>query len=390
MSIASPPPEIPRILVVDDEDGIRRGCMRALSPQGMQVETAATLAEGKRRIERTHFDLVLLDVMLPDGQGIGLLKTIQACDPDIVSIIITGFATVELAVEAIKQGAYDFISKPFDTDLLTLAVNQGLEKRRLSIEARRLHNIQVEAARLEQEKVEMEQLDRFKSAFMLTVAHELRSPVAAAQSLLRTLLRGLAGGLSEEQREILSRVEKRHAQLLELINDLLSLAASKIYDPGQPLQPVPLQPAIQAVVDAILPQAQEKGVRLQPDLEQPTLTVRASEDGLHRVLSNLIGNAVKFTPSGGWVQVHVWHEGENARVAVQDSGIGIGPEDLPRLGTEFFRAESAKQAGMSGTGLGLSIVQQQLEHFGGCLEIRSTPGEGSTFTATLPLAGTSG
>jgi signal transduction histidine kinase len=385
MSAAAPPVGGPRILVIDDEEGIRQGCVRALGLQGYQVETAGTMAEGRRQIELAHFDLVLLDVMLPDGQGTALLKTIYARDPETVAVIITGFATVELAVEAIKQGAYDFISKPFDTDLLLLTVNQGLEKRRLSLETLRLQTVERETARLERDKQEMERLDQFKSAFMLTVAHELRSPVAAAQSLLRTMLRGLAGELNDQQREVLRRVEVRHGQLLELINDLLSLAASKTYDPGQPLQPVSLSQAVRLVMEAFAPQAQEKGVRIAP-LDLPTdLLVQASEDGLNKVLANLVGNAVKYTPSGGQVTVGVRREGNSAEVAVTDSGIGISAEELPRLGTEFFRAQSAKQAEIPGTGLGLSIVREQLRRFGGSLEITSTPGKGSTFSARLPL-----
>ena len=127
-----------KILVIDDELGIRQGCRRVLGPQGFIVETAATLQEGVQKVQAGDFDLVLLDVMLPDGRGINLLATIRERDPDTVPVIITGYATVEMAVNAIKQGAYDFISKPFTSDLLLMTVNQGLEKRRLSRETRRL------------------------------------------------------------------------------------------------------------------------------------------------------------------------------------------------------------------------------------------------------------
>jgi signal transduction histidine kinase len=113
--------------------------------------------------------------------------------------------------------------------------------------------------------------------------------------------------------------------------------------------------------------------------------VQASEDGLNKVLTNLVGNAVKYTPSGGQVEVGVRRQGDLAEVSITDSGIGISAEELPRLGTEFFRTQSAKQAEIPGTGLGLSIVREQLRRFGGSLEITSTPGKGSTFAARLPL-----
>ena len=148
-----------RILVIDDEAGIRSGCQRALTPHGYQVEVAATGQEGLAKVQEDGFALVLLDVMMPDVSGIGLLEPILAHDPDVVCIIITGFATVELAVEAMKRGAYDFISKPFSADNLLLTVEKSLETRRLQKEARRLQCIEEEAARLSQEKAMLEELD---------------------------------------------------------------------------------------------------------------------------------------------------------------------------------------------------------------------------------------
>jgi DNA-binding NtrC family response regulator len=195
------------ILVIDDELGIRQGCRRALEPQGFTVETAATMQEGLRKFQEDDFDLVLLDVMLPDGRGIELLAPIHEKDPDTVCVIITGYATVELAVEALKQGAYDFISKPFTSDLLLMTVNQGLEKRQLSLEAKRLQAIEEEAKELARAKEEMERLDKFKTAFTLTVAHELRAPVNAVQSFLLSLLKGYIP--ADQQQKILQRAIER-------------------------------------------------------------------------------------------------------------------------------------------------------------------------------------
>ena len=173
---------INRILVVDDELGLREGCRRALTRHGYPVDVAATGQEGLAKIQEGEFALVLLDVMMPDISGIELLKAIQNHDPDIVCIIITGYATVELAVSAMKLGAYDFIAKPFSDDNLVLAVEKGLEHRRLELEARRLQQIEEEAWRLSQEKAMLEELDGVKSAFMRKVAHELRAPIAAIES----------------------------------------------------------------------------------------------------------------------------------------------------------------------------------------------------------------
>jgi signal transduction histidine kinase len=376
-----------KILVIDDEIGICKGCRRVLEPEGFQVDTACTIKEGLNKILNGDYDLVLLDVMMPDGRGIDLLGPINESDPEIVIIIITGYATVELAVNAIRQGAYDFISKPFTSDLLLITVSQGIEKRRLALEAKRLQDIERKASRLAYEKEEMERLDRFKSEFMLTVAHELRSPIGGALSLLRTLLRGLAGELSEQQNEILKRIEIRLNNLLELVNDLLSLAATKSVEPDQPLESVPLQKCIHQILERFSVEANAKHQSLSFESPDELIFVRATEDGLATVFGNLIGNAIKYTPEGGDIQVRVVPSNGEAQISVTDTGIGIPKEDLPRLGEEFFRAKNARQSDIGGTGLGLSIVKQLVERFGGLIAISSTPGEGTMISVKLNLAG---
>ncbi len=374
-----------RILVLDDELGIREGCKRVLEPHGYSVEMATTIREGLRKIQADDYDLVLLDVMMPDGRGIELLGPIQEKDTDIICVIITGYATVELAVEAIRQGAYDFISKPFNSDLLLMTVEQGLEKRHLSQEAKRLQAIEREAAELAREKTEMEKLDLLKTDFMLTVAHELRSPVAGAQSLLRTLLRGLAGELNDQQNDILQRIEKRLEFLMELIEDLLSLASSKTFDLEKPLEEIDLQPLIRNVIDQIDTIAESRKVALIFTAPEDAVVVMATEEGLGRIFTNLIGNAVKYTPAEGQVEVVVKTSTSNVVIKIEDTGIGIPQDDIPHLWEEFFRAKNARRAGIKGTGLGLSIVKQYIDQFGGQIDVHSVEGEGTVFTLDLPL-----
>jgi len=303
-----------------------------------------------------------------------------------VIAIITGYATVELAIEAIQQGAYDFLSKPFTGDLLLLTVRRGLERRRLSIDARRMHEAEAQAVDLRRAQEELERLDRFKSAFMLTVAHELRSPVSAAQSLLRTLLHGVAGEVNVQQRDLLKRMEARLAELLDLVNDLLALAASKTYEPDRPLQVVALDEVLEQVIARARDEAQGKGVELVYRSGEGGCRVRGTADGLAMILGNLIGNAVKYTPAGGKVEVEVSTQGPAAGVRVRDTGMGIPPDDLTRLGEEFFRAGNAKASAITGTGLGLSIVRHNLSRLGGDMSFQSEVGRGTTVTVSIPKA----
>ncbi len=225
-----------------------------------------------------------------------------------------------------------------------------------------------------------------RAQFVRMVTHELRSPVTSAQSLMRVLLRDLAGELTERQRDLLARVENRLDLLLTLINDLLALAAEKAADLHEPLAPLPLLTAIREAVERQTPQANEKGVMLRCDLpDNLVATVYATKDGLARIFDNLIGNAVKYTPSEGNVTVSAQVQSGSARITITDTGIGILPEDLARLGEEFFRASNARQAGIPGTGLGLAIVRQLVERFGGLLSIQSTVGTGTTVSVILPL-----
>ena len=377
-----------KILIVDDEVGIHRGVQRALEPQGYSIETATTIEEGLQKIRQAKFDLVLLDVMLPDGRGIDLVAPAHADDPNLVIVIITGYATVELAVDAIKQGAYDFIAKPFSADMLLLTVRQGMEKRQLLLEAQRLQAIEQEAALLTIEKESAEKLSEFKSTFTLMIAHELRSPVSAAQSLLRTLIHGLAGTVSEKQGEILTRIDARMDELMALINDLLDLASSKTLADEPSLTSMPLQATLQASIDRFCIQAEHKNITISYHIPETPLEILATPDSLERILGNLISNAIKYTLEGGSVEVSMQLVADEVEICVADSGIGIPQAALKKLGEEFYRAENAKQSGITGTGLGLSIVKQNIDYLRGRMQIHSVEGQGTTFRVYFPLAKT--
>jgi signal transduction histidine kinase len=376
-----------RILIIDDEEGIRKGCMRVLHPAGYEIEAAASFHDGLEKIQAGGFDLVLLDVMMPDGRGIDLLEPIRQRDPDMVAVLITGYATVELAVDAIKRGAYDFISKPFTAQMLLMTVEQGLEKRRLSTEARRLRVVQKQFDELQQAHEQAEQLSEFKSKFATMVAHELRAPIGASQTLVKTVLRGLAGELNPKQAELLGRVEVRLDTLLKLVNDLLTLAASKSLVQDRPLTPVNVQAVVERVLQAYGDQAAAKHVSLQQVAAPFSGEICATEDGLETIVGNLVCNAVKYTPAGGSVHVDLHSEGEweCAVLRVTDTGIGIPEHELARIGDEFYRGSNARAANIEGTGLGMSIVRELLHRFSAQIDIKSQAGKGTAVTLRFPL-----
>jgi two-component system sensor histidine kinase/response regulator len=365
-----------KILVVDDEAGMREGCRRALSPAGYVVEAAADLASAKDLIQRKVYDTYLLDVMLPDGSGLDLLASILEKDPNAVCIIITGFGSVEMAVEAVRRGAYNFLSKPFTSDELLVAVQQGLERRRLK-------TVEHEAAELARLKRELEQLDEVKSQLMLKVAHELRAPVAAVQSYINLIIAGYVS--QNEMKPTLKRVQERLQEMLDLIADLLELARLK--QAGDRLvaeaSPQDVAQILKEVCDLFREQAHEKSQSFQLDImDHPVMM--ANRDHLKQIWTNLISNAIKYTPEGGRVAVTLQANNDKVIGVVEDSGIGIAQEDLPNLFQEFFRTDEAKASGAIGTGLGLSIVKQIVDSYGGELKVTSRPDHGSRFTFVVP------
>jgi two-component system sensor histidine kinase/response regulator len=380
-----------RILVVDDEMGIRLGVQRALRAQGHAVDLAEDLAKGHDCIAQEHYDLVLLDVMMPGGSGIDLIGPIHERDPDTVCIIITGFATIELAVDAIKRGAYDFVSKPFTVDQLLLAVNQGLERRALTLEARRLATIEEQAEALTRDKAELERLDRAKSQLMLQVAHELRAPTAAVQSYVGLIL---AGYITEsELKPTLFRIQERLQQTLDLVSDLLDLARLKQVRGSARAQATPQDMAhiLRGVVDLLREQAMQKKQDLQIEIrEEPTIV--AQPNHLRQIWMNLLSNAIKYTPDGGRITVTLGLDERPNHTAgsflfgrVEDTGIGIASSDLPNLFTEFFRTDQAKESGQIGTGLGLAIVKQIVDSYDCQIVVESELGKGTRVSFFLPL-----
>ena len=232
---------------------------------------------------------------------------------------------------------------------------------------------------------ELEALDADTNRFIHVATHELRSPVTAALSLVRGVLKGYAGELTERQIDVLERVGLRLNFLAKLVDDLLDLAAGRAAEAVEEGEPVLLNAAVSRVLLLLEPQAEEKGVEITLKPCPTRLVVWGTEEGLHRVFVNLVGNAIKYTPSGGTVTITVQQADDQAQVSVVDTGIGIPQEALPHLFDAFYRAPNAKKIDEVGSGLGLTIARDIVEHYGGGIEVESTVGQGTTFAVMLPI-----
>ena len=372
----------PNILVVDDEVGMREGCRRALASQGFQVSTAENGAEGLHKLREKPYALVLLDAMMPGMSGLELLGAIHEYDPDIICIVITGYATVDLAARAMKQGAYDFLPKPFTLDELSAVVNRGIEESQRRAAGREQWEHDEEARQWERARAEAAKLDAIESRFMLVIAHELRNPAGVIKNYLQFMRSSYAD--PSEIDECLEKLDQRADQLLAMLDDILELAYLKQKAGPSKLDLVPAADILEEVAGQFQPAAKAKGLQLIVQL-QARPAVLANRNHLHSLWTKLIENAIRYTPEGR-VTVSLDEQGGWLVATVADTGIGISDEDLRCVFQEFYRSESAKEISDPGTGLGLSIVDQIVRLYNGAIQVDSTPGQGTTFTIRLPVA----
>jgi signal transduction histidine kinase len=370
------------VLVIDDEVGMREGCRRALTPYEFQVATAEHGVEGLRKLREGRFDLVLLDAMMPGMSGLELLDHIHEQDPDIICVMITGYATVDLAAQAMKQGAHDFLPKPFTSDELLEVVQRGVEERRRRLLLRQEREREEEARQLERTQQEIAKIDAIESRFMLVIVHELRNPAGVLKNYLQLMRAGYVD--DDEWDEYLEKLDLRAGQLLNMLDDLLELAHLKGDAKPSKFQAVAAADILEEVERKLRPAAEAKGLEFDVRIQaRPTILTQIGH--LRSLWTHLIDNAIRYTPRGQ-VRVTLTEREDQMISTITDTGIGISTEELTRIFQEFYRSESARAEVEVGTGLGLSIVDQILKVHQGRVLVDSIPGEGTTFSVYLPLA----
>ena len=484
---------ITKVLVVDDEKVIRDGCRRVLTDNNYQVLVAENGKEAMDLLEKEEIDIVLLDLKMPVMGGEEVLEQANKIYPELPIIIITGHGTIDTAVECMKKGAYDFITKPFQIDQFIMTIKRASEKTALEKKARQfeeeniknLYDLSLEKSRLKtiinciangvmvtnrnmeivlynpaltrlleiQEEIKgpipvakiindenllrsldeiqsgesedhhsisqeitvnkntlraisapalgpdnslvgtvtvledithFKELDEMKSDFVNMVAHELRSPIVAIRQQNSVLVEGLAGPLQQKQEEFLKRGIMKIDQLLELINDLLDMAKIEAGKDIQHHVPTDIGKIIEDTITFLEPRAQAQQIKLIHNLDN-LKTVQADPKRIEEIFSNLITNAINYSPEGGVVTVSAHCLNDNMEIKVSDTGVGIPETEVPKIFDKFYRVKDPKTRKVMGTGLGLSIVKGIIEAHNGTIDVESTPGEGTTFRILLPL-----
>jgi signal transduction histidine kinase len=229
------------------------------------------------------------------------------------------------------------------------------------------------------------QLDRMKSDFVNMVAHELRSPLVSIRQIQSVLAEGLAGPLSDKQADFVTRGMKKIDALLALINDLLDVARLEAGRLVQKQTAIDLSELIQDMVLLMQPRAKEQHVELSFFCDNMKPVV-ADPKNIEEVLNNLLTNAINYSPEGGKVKVTARGVGQFVEIKVSDTGVGIAPEELPKIFDKFYRVKHPKTRQVTGTGLGLSIVKKIVEAYRGSIHVESVPDQGTMFTVLLPAA----
>jgi len=485
-----------RVLVVDDELGIREGCRRILESEGFVVAAAGDGEAGLELFKQGGgFAVALVDLKMPKMGGIQLIKRLRELDEDVVIFVITAYAAIETAVEATRHGAYGYIPKPFTPDELLLPVRNGLRSRALSIEAKRLreererrllevaferskastiiscmtdgvlvinrdsqivlrnngmmrilpglaaltlpsalerlgcpdlealiHEVLFSdsgpviaskelmvgkcaylanaspvlepngdvmgAVAVMRDVTVLKKLDVAKSMFISMVAHEVKNPLAAVENYLNLILGGYVDDEPEQSRNMLERSLLRISTLRTMVSELINLTAIETGNFSVTRSELDIREVVSAAVEACQEKARERGhelsVTCDPDVERRRIL--ADRDSLLMVCTNLIDNAIKYTPDHGHIHVRIESSGLFVKLAVKDDGIGMSDEEAERVFDEFFRAKNSGTVHVPGTGLGLSLVKKLVEIHEGTVSVQTTPGKGSTFVVCLPVA----
>ncbi|PKP01864.1 MAG: hypothetical protein CVU14_04435 [Bacteroidetes bacterium HGW-Bacteroidetes-9] len=368
-----------KILVVDDEPGIRMGTIRIL--QNFKVDypfmdehidfvvlEAATGEEGIEVIDREMPDIILLDNKLPGIQGVEVLEYVKKRLYDIVVVMITSYASLELAVKATRDGAYDFIPKPFTPQELRSSI-ENITK-------------QLFLKRMTQKMNKEGKLIRFQ--FLSVLSHELKAPINAIEGYVKMMEERQFGNDLSAYQEMIDRTLERIKGMRGLIMDLLDLTKIESGKPVQHLQAVNITDIARISIDTMRPYAIQKDVDIYLNTKESVM-LEADPNEIEIIFNNLISNSVKYNKTGGRADVFVESQENNVVITVTDSGIGMTEEEKLKLFKDFVRIKNQKTKNITGSGLGLSILKKIVDMYHGEIEVQSVPDKGTSFIIKLPV-----
>jgi two-component system, sensor histidine kinase and response regulator len=369
-----------RVLVTDDEMGMRLGVVRTLrdfivhvpdvnEEVAFVVEQAESGEEALEMIGRQPPDILLLDHKMPGISGLEVLDQVADVHPDMLTIMITAYASIETAVSATKRGAYDFLAKPFTPDELKSTIRKAAARLILAKQARKL----------------AEEKQRVRFEFIRVLAHELKAPLNAVTGYLELMQKHSQGDRVAEYDEMIARSLYRIGGMNKLIYDLLDLTRIESGKTPRRIVGVNLLAAARAAADLVRAEADSRSIALRVRADGDD-SFMADPGEIEMLLNNLISNAVKYNRDGGSVDIAAACHAPQATVVVTDTGIGMTSDEVGHIFDEFARIKNELTSRIPGSGLGLSIVKKLVQLYAGEVKVESQPQVGTTFTVVLNAA----
>jgi signal transduction histidine kinase len=395
--------ERPCVLLVDDDADAARTVSSILRQERYEVAVARGADEALACLDKRSYDVVLLELTLTEADGLALLAEVRQRAPTSCCIVLTGYASLESAVAALRRGAFDYLVKPIVIEDLKQTISQAIDQRRLSLLAaqreRQLQelNEQLEArilartAELMQANQHLAEANAAKDRFLATLSHELRTPLTPLRAGIDLLRSRLPGG---EWKSILDAMDRNLAQETRLIDDLFDMARITAGKLSLEKRAVNVADCLRTAVEMIQPRALAKEQMLSLELRDTFPPLLADPVRLQQVIANLLDNAVKFTPRKGRIRLKAWlaeerrdaPDGSQVFLEVVDSGSGVLPAHLSRVFEPFWQADLSSRRQYGGTGLGLAIAREiALLHDGELSVANVEHGPGARFTFRFPI-----
>ncbi len=369
-----------KLLIVDDEPGIRSGAERVLRNFSVgypfmeedftfEIHTAESGEKAIELIESNSIDIILLDNKLPGMDGIEVLEYIQNKEYDIGVMMITAYASLDLAIKATNYGVYNFVAKPFKPEELKTSVENITKNLYLK--------------RMTRSMSESGEENRLQ--FLSVLSHELKSPINAIEGYLRMMKDKQVGDTIDDYMEMIGRSMERIKGMRSLISDLLDLNRIETGNKNRNIQKLDITEIVKTVIDSFEPMALQRNIQVNINSDD-NIYLNADKNEIEIILNNLLSNAIKYNKENGKVIISLKKKENNIYITVEDTGIGMSKEDTELLFQDFVRIKNIQTQSVPGSGLGLSITKKMVDLYKGKIDVESTPGTGSKFTVTLPVA----
>jgi signal transduction histidine kinase len=374
-----------RLLLVDDETAVRMTLAAVLAKEGYEVSTAASGREALALLREGDFDVVVADIRMDDVDGLTVLSAAQECNPEVVTVVLTGYASLESAIDAIRRGVFGYLVKPCKLDEMKTILRSGLERRRTN---RVNKQIEIARAAAEARQRTMRDFELQKGTWLAAISHDLKGPLTTIKGTVQWLRR--KGRLQNERQllEAFEQIDLTASRMARMIDELGDIGRT---DKDHRRLNLELQ-NLPALVRRIVAEHQPTTDRhtIEVDCRREDLTIRCDVPQMERVVGNLLSNAIKYSPAGGPITATIDCEaGDNgnavAVLQVSDQGLGIPEDELGNIFTRFYRGTNVSSR-IPGTGVGLTGSRQILEAHGATISVDSVEGKGSTFTVRFPLA----